>query len=75
MYAATSSLRAAKAAISPRAAGWTTARDPCLAEMPRDGDLPRCIQALLIVARACGAYPLRAICLNGTHTTPVGCQV
>lgn len=68
IFTATPDLRAAKPAAAARAAGWTEAQYLCLAEMPTDGDLPRCIRALLIVDHERGADPLRAVYLNGTQS-------
>lgn len=67
IFTATPDLRAAKPAAAARAAGWTKAQYLCLAEMPTDDDLPRCIRALLIVDRGRGADTLRAVYLNGTQ--------
>jgi len=67
IFTATADLRAAKPAVAARAAGWNDAQFLCLAEMPTDDDLPRCIRALLIVDRGRGASPLRAVYLNGTQ--------
>lgn len=66
LFTATSDLRAAKPAAAARKAGWTDAQFLCLAEMPTEGDLTRCIRAMLIVNRGRGADPLRAIFLRGT---------
>lgn len=68
LFTATPDLRAAKPAIAARAAGWSAAQFLCLAEMPTDGDLPRCIRALLIVNRGIAAAPLRAVYLNGAES-------
>ena len=65
---ATHDLRAAKPAGAARAAGWTGAQFLCLAEMPTEGDLPRCIRVLLIVDQAQGADTLRAVYLRGTQS-------
>jgi chorismate mutase len=67
IFTATPDLRAAKPAVAARAAGWHAAQFLCLAEMPTDDDLPRCIRAMLIVDRGRGASPLRAVYLNGTQ--------
>jgi chorismate mutase len=67
IFTATGDLRSAKPATAARAAGWTDAQFLCLAEMPTDSDLPRCIRALLFVDRGHGADPLRAVYLHGTH--------
>lgn len=67
IFTATPDLRTAKPAAAARAAGWTSAQYLCLAEMPTDDDLPRCIRVLLIVERGRGASPLRAVYLNGTQ--------
>jgi chorismate mutase len=67
IFTATPDLRAAKPAAAARAAGWTNAQFLCLAEMPTDDDLPRCIRALLLVNRGAGADPLRPVYLNGTQ--------
>lgn len=67
IFTATDDLRAAKPAAAARAAGWVYAQYLCLAEMPTNDDLPRCIRALLIVDRGHGAGPLRPVYLNGTH--------
>jgi chorismate mutase len=67
IFTATPDLRAAKPAIAARTAGWNDAQFLCLAEMPTDDDLPRCIRAMLIVDRGRGASPLRAVYLNGTQ--------
>ena len=67
IFTATHDLRAAKPAGAARAAGWTSAQFLCLAEMPTEEDLPRCIRALLIVDRAGGADTLRAVYLHGTQ--------
>ncbi len=66
LFTATPDLRSAKPAVAARKAGWTAAQFLCLAEMPTDDDLQRCIRALLIVNRGRGADPLRAVYLNGT---------
>ena len=66
LFTATPDLRSAKPAAAARAAGWTAAQFLCLAEMPTDDDLPRCIRVLLIVNRGRGADPLRAVFLGGT---------
>jgi chorismate mutase len=68
MFTATPDLRAAKPAAAARAAGWTQAQFLCLAEMPTDDDLPRCLRALLIVDRGRLAAPLRAVYLNGAQS-------
>jgi len=68
LFTATPDLRAAKPAIAARAAGWIGAQFLCLAEMPTDGDLPRCIRALLIVDRGRSSDPLRAVYLNGAES-------
>lgn len=67
IFTATADLRSMKPAVAARAAGWSDAQCLCLAEMPTDDDLPRCIRALLIVDRGRGADRLRAIYLNGTQ--------
>ncbi|MES3033152.1 MAG: chorismate mutase [Gemmatimonadota bacterium] len=67
LFTATGDLTTAKPAVAARAAGWTSAQFLCLAEMPTDDDLPRCIRALLIVDRGLGADALRAVYLNGTE--------
>jgi len=67
VFTATADLSALKPAVSARAAGWAAAQFLCLAEMPTDDDIPRCIRALLIVDRGRGADPLRAVYLRGTH--------
>jgi monofunctional chorismate mutase len=67
IFTATSDLRAAKPAAAARAAGWVHAQYLCLAEMPTDTDLPRCIRALLFVDRGAAASPLRAVYLRGTQ--------
>lgn len=67
IFTATGDLRAAKPAVAARAAGWVHAQYLCLAEMPTDADLPRCLRALLIVDRGRGADPLRAVYLNGAQ--------
>jgi len=67
IFTATPDLRAAKPAAAARAAGWAKAQYLCLAEMPTDDDLPRCIRALLIVDRGRGADTLRSIYLNGAQ--------
>lgn len=67
LFTATSDLRAAKPAVAARAAGWKAAQYLCLAEMPTDGDLSRCIRALLIVDRGRTDTPLRAVYLRGTE--------
>ena len=68
VFTATHDLRAAKPAGAARVAGWTKAQFLCLAEMPTDSDLPRCIRVLLIVDRARGADTLHAVYLNGTQS-------
>ena len=68
VFTATHDLRAAKPAGAARAAGWTGAQFLCLAEMPTEGDLPRCIRVLLIVDQAQGADTLRAVYLRGTQS-------
>lgn len=67
IFTATPDLRAAKPAGAARAAGWAKAQYLCLAEMPTDDELPRCIRALLIVDRERGADPLRSVYLNGAQ--------
>lgn len=67
IFTATHDLRAAKPAAAARAAGWIHAQYLCLAEMPTDNDLPRCIRALLVVDRGRGSDPLRPVYLNGTQ--------
>jgi chorismate mutase len=67
IFTATPDLRSAKPAAAARAAGWHAAQFLCLAEMPTDNDLPRCIRALLIVDRGHTAAPLRPVYLNGTQ--------
>jgi monofunctional chorismate mutase len=67
VFTATADLRSAKPAAAARAAGWTHAQFLCLAEMPTDHDLPRCIRALVIVNRGRGANPLRAVYLKGAQ--------
>lgn len=49
IFTATSDLRSAKPAVAARANGWPDAQFLCLAEMPTDDDLPRCIRALVYV--------------------------
>lgn len=67
VFTATHDLSSAKPAVAARAAGWTHAQFLCLAEMPTDADLPRCIRALLVVDRGRGSDPLRAVYLNGAQ--------
>jgi chorismate mutase len=67
LFTATPDLRAGKPATPARAAGWHQAQLLCLAEMPTDDDFPRCIRALLFVARGRGADPLKPVYLNGTQ--------
>lgn len=67
IFTATPDLRSIKPAVAARAAGWRDAQFLCLAEMPTDDDLPRCIRALLIVDRGRGADRLRAVYLNGAQ--------
>ena len=67
VFTATHDLSSAKPAVAARAAGWTQAQYLCLAEMPTDNDLSRCIRALLIVDRGRGSDPLRAVYLNGAQ--------
>ena len=67
LFTATHDLRSAKPAIAARDAGWSSALMLCLAEMPTDTDLPRCIRALLSVTRGEGATALLPIYLNGTE--------
>lgn len=66
IFTATADLRSAKPAAAARRAGWTAAQYLCLAEMPTDDDLPRCLRALVFVERGIGADPLRPVYLNGT---------
>lgn len=68
VFTATHDLRTAKPAGAAREAGWTSAQFLCLAEMPTDSDLPRCLRALLIVDRPRGAETLRSVYLNGTQS-------
>ena len=67
IFTATSDLRSAKPATAARAAGWRDAHFLCLAEMPTDHDLPRCIRALLFVERGRGADWLKAVYRNGAQ--------
>lgn len=67
IFTATPDLRAAKPATFARAAGWTYAQYLCLAEMPTDDDLPRCLRALLIVDRGPTSPPLRPVYINGAE--------
>jgi chorismate mutase len=48
-FTATSDLRSAKPALAARRNGWAEAQFLCLAEMPTDDDLPRCLRALVYV--------------------------
>lgn len=67
IFTATSDLRSVKPATAARAAGWRDAHFLCLAEMPTDHDLPRCIRALLFVERGRGADRLKAVYRNGAQ--------
>jgi chorismate mutase len=67
IFTTTPDLRAAKPAAAARAAGWTSAQFLCLAEMPTDDDLPRCIRALLIVDSGQHSRALRPVYLNGAQ--------
>lgn len=68
LFSATGDLRAVKPALAAREAGWDGAQFLCLAEMPTDDDLPRCLRALLLVVRGVGASPLTPVYLNGTES-------
>ena len=48
-FTATPDLRSAKPAAAARAHGWSDAQFLCLAEMPTDDDVPRCLRALVYV--------------------------
>jgi chorismate mutase len=65
LFTATHDLRSAKPAAAARAAGWQHAQFLCLAEMPTDDDLPRCLRALAFVTRGVGADPLKPVYLRG----------
>ena len=67
IFTVTADLRAAKPATSARAAGWSRAQFLCLAEMPTDDDLARCIRALIWVERGQSTAPLTPVYLNGTQ--------
>jgi monofunctional chorismate mutase len=67
IFTATPDLRTAKPAAAARGAGWVHAQYLCLAEMPTNDDLARCIRALLIVDRGQGADALRPVYINGTE--------
>jgi chorismate mutase len=67
LFTATADLRANKPAVAARAAGWSTAHFLCLAEMPTDSDVARCIRGLLFVERGRGAAALKPVYLNGAH--------
>lgn len=67
IFTATPDLKSAKPAAAARAAGWGAAQYLCLAEMPTDTDLPRCIRVLLIVDRGRGADKLRSVYINGAQ--------
>jgi chorismate mutase len=64
LFSATADLRAMKPARAARDAGWTAAEYLCLAEMPTDDDVARCIRALVFVARGVGADPLTPVYLR-----------
>lgn len=68
IFTTTPDLRSAKPAAAARAAGWTSAQFLCLAEMPTEDDLPRCIRALLIVDRGHHSRALRPVYLNGAQS-------
>jgi monofunctional chorismate mutase len=68
LFSCTADLRAMKPARAARAAGWTVAEYLCLAEMPTEDDLPRCIRALVFVARPSGAAALRPVYLREAIT-------
>jgi chorismate mutase len=68
LFTATSDLRTVKPAAAARLAGWADAQFLCLAEMPTDDDLSRCLRVLLLVERAPGAPPLRPVYLNGAQS-------
>ena len=67
LFTATSDLRASTPASAARAAGWNAAQFLCLAEMPTDDDVERCIRGLLFVERSRDAAPLHPVYRNGTH--------
>ena len=67
IFTATSDLRSVKPATAARAAGWHDAQFLCLAEMPTDLELPRCIRALLFVERGREADRLKAVYRNGAQ--------
>ncbi len=67
LFTATADLRASKPASAARAAGWNAAQYLCLAEMPTDDDIARCIRGLLFVERHRAAAALQPVYRNGTH--------
>ncbi len=67
IFTATSDLRSVKPARAARHAGWDHVPMLCLAEMPTDDDLPRCIRVLVFVDRSSATGALKPVYLNGTH--------
>ena len=67
VFTATSDLRSVKPAKAARHAGWDHVPMLCLAEMPTDDDLPRCIRVLVFVDRGSVTEALKPVYLNGTH--------
>ncbi len=65
LFTATADLRSAKPAVAARASGWADAQFLCLAEMPTDDDLPRCLRALVYLECGSTSTQLVPVYLRG----------